>query len=399
MASPADWKLNLMNTWQDGGPAILKKAEEIAKNVLAINAAHVDRDAVWPETGLRALLSEGFGGLVVPRQYGGKGQGLLVLARVCEQLSKECASTGICYGMHCVGASVIAANATDIQRESFLTPICAGKHITTLSLSESGTGSYYYLPQTSLVPIPPDHYGLNGEKVFVTNGGYADSYVVSAVAGAKEAPAGQFSCVVVPNKTPGLSWGGAWNGVGMRGNSSRTMTLCNARVPRANLLGREGDQIWYIFNVITPLFMIAMAGTYLGIAGSALDEARDHIIRRRHVHSGALSQAPIIQHRVGSLWSMLERARRLVYGAAASFDNGETDALMSIMASKVEVADSAVAIVNEAMTLTGGRGYAEGSKLSRHLRDVRAVHLMAPTTDLLRTWIGKSLLGVPLLAD
>ena len=301
--------------------------------------------------------------------------------------------------MHCVGASVIAANATDAQREAFLTPICEGKHITTLSLSESGTGSYFYLPLTSLVAVPPDHYALSGEKVFVTNGGYADSYVVSAVAGAREAPAGQFSCVVVPSGSLGLSWGKPWNGVGMRGNSSRTMTLGGVRVPRANLLGREGDQIWYIFNVILPFFMIAMAATYLGIANSALDEARTHIMSRRHVHSGALTQAPIIQHRFGILWSMLERTRRLVYGAAASFDNGEADALMSIMASKSEVADSAVAIVNEAMTLTGGRGYAEGSKLSRHLRDVRAVHLMAPTTDLLRTWIGKSLLGVPLLAD
>lgn len=388
-----------MNPWQGGGPAILKKAEEIAKSILAVNADQVDQDAAWPEKGLRALLAEGFGGLIVPRQYGGKGQGLLMLARVCEQLSRECASTGICYGMHCVGASVIAANATDIQRECFLTPICEGKHITTLSLSESGTGIHFYLPQTSLVAVPPDHYSLTGEKVFVTNGGHADSYVVSAVAGAREAPAGQFSCVVVPSGTLGLSWGKPWNGVGMRGNSSRTMTLRSVRVPRANLLGREGDQIWYIFNVITPLFLIAMAATYLGVAASALDEARNHILCRRHVHTGALSQAPVIQHRFGTLWSMLERTRRLVYAAAASFDNGEADALMAIMASKAEVADSAVAIVNEAMTLTGGRGYTEGSKLSRHLRDVRAVHLMSPTTDLLRTWIGKSLLGVPLLAD
>lgn len=389
-----------MNIWRDSASgSILKQAEDIAKNVLAKNAHNVDRDAAWPEEGIRALLAEGFGGMVVPRRFGGKGQGLLMLARVCEALSKECASTGICYGMHCVGASVIAANATEFQREAFLAPICDGRHITTLSLSETGTGSYYYLPQTSLVAVPPDDYILSGEKVFVTNGGHADSYVVSAVAGAKEAPAGQFSCVVIPKSTSGLSWGRNWDGVGMRGNSSRTMSLTDARVPRANLLGREGDQIWYVFNVITPYFMIAMAGTYLGLAASALEEARTHIMGRRHVHSGPLSQAPIVQHRIGTLWSMLERARRLVYGAAVSFDNGEPDAIMAIMASKVEVADSAVAIVNEAMTLTGGRGYAQGSKLSRHLRDVRAVHLMAPTTDLLRTWIGKSLLGVPLLAD
>ena len=389
-----------MNIWRDSVSAsVLKQAEDIANGVLARNANDIDRDAAWPEEGLRALLAQGFGGLVVPQRYGGKGHGLVMLARVCEQLSKECASTGICYGMHCVGASVIAANATELQGKAFLAPICEGKHITTLSLSETGTGSYYYLPQTSLVAVPPDEYRLSGEKVFVTNGGHADSYVVSAVAGEKEAPAGQFSCIVVPSETSGLTWGKPWDGVGMRGNSSRTMTLTDARVPCANLLGREGDQIWYVFNVITPYFMIAMAGTYLGVAASALDEARIHIMGRRHVHSGPLSQAPIVQHRIGTLWSMLERSRRLVYGAAVSFDNGEPDAIMAIMASKVEVADSAVAIVNEAMTLTGGRGYAQGSKLSRHLRDVRAVHLMAPTTDLLRTWIGKSLLGVPLLAD
>jgi alkylation response protein AidB-like acyl-CoA dehydrogenase len=399
MASSEAWKLDLMNPWQGNGSGILKKAEEIAKGVLAVNADVVDRDAAWPEKGLRTLLAEGFGGLVVPRQYGGKGQGMLMLARVCELLSKECASTGICYGMHCVGASVVAANSTDIQRECFLTPICEGKHITTLSLSESGTGIHFYLPQTSLIAVPPDHYSLTGEKVFVTNGGYADSYVVSAAAGGREAPAGQFSCVVVPNGTLGISWGKPWSGVGMRGNSSRTMTLRSVRVPRANLLGREGDQIWYIFNVITPFFLIAMAATYLGIAASALEEARTHILARRHVHTGALSQAAIIQHRFGTLWCMLERTKRLIYGAATSFDNGDPDALTAIMASKVDVAETAVTIVNEAMTLTGGRGYAEGSKLSRHLRDVRAVHLMSPTTDLLKTWIGKSLLGVPLLAD
>ncbi|CAN1723942.1 Acyl-CoA/acyl-ACP dehydrogenase [Hyphomicrobium sp. 1Nfss2.1] len=389
-----------MNLWhKDDQAAILRKVKEITHDVVAKHADQVDRDAMWPEQSLRALLASGFGGLVVPTQYGGLGQGLLTLAKVCEELSRECASTGICFGMHCVGTSVISVNATPSQQQDFLKPICEGKHLTTLSLSETGTGVHFYLPQTQLNTVPPDHYSLSGEKVFVSNGGYADSYVVSAVAGSPGAPAGQFSCVVVPGNTMGVSWGAPWNGVGMRGNSSRSMILRSARVPKANLLGREGDQIWYIFNVITPYFVVAIASTYLGIAASALEEARTHIQRRRHVHSGQLAQAPIIQHRFGTLWGMLERTRRLIYGAAASFDAGEQDALMALMASKAEVADSAVTIVNEAMTLTGGRGYAEGSKLSRHLRDVRAVHLMSPSTDLLRTWIGKSLLGVPFLAD
>ena len=153
------------------------------------------------------------------------------------------------------------------------------------------------------------------------------------------------------------------------------------------------------FQCHHAVFLAAVASTYLGIAASALEEAQKHVLRRRHTYSGNLSHAPVVQHRFGTLWGMLERTRRLIHGSAASFEAGEPDALTGIMAGKAEIADSAVTIVNEAMTLTGGRSYAEDSKLARHLRDVRAVHLMSPTTDLLRTWIGKHYLGVPFLAD
>ncbi len=379
---------------------LLLKAQEIAKDVVALGAIDTDTHARWPEPGIRALQREGLAGLVVPVAYGGQGQGLLALARVCETLGQECASTAICYGMHCVGASVIAANASPDQQARLLTPICEGRHITTLSLSESGTGAHFYLPQTNLEAISADEFSLTGSKTFVTNGGHADSYVVSAVAASPEAPIGQFSCVVVPADSEGIRWGADWDGLGMRGNSSRTMELQGVRVPRSNLLGKEGDQIWYIFNVVTPYFLMAMAGTFLGVATTALDEARKHLIRRYHTHTGSsLAQASVLQHRLGSLWAVLERTRRLTYHAAASFDAGEPDALTAIMAAKVEVADCVVNVVNEAMTLCGGIGYRKGSRLHRLLRDARAAHLMSPTTDILRVWIGRALLGQPLLSD
>ena len=378
----------------------LLKVQEIAKDVVAPSAADIDQNALWPEPGIRAMQREGLAGLVVPVAYGGQGQGLLALARVCETLGQECASTAICFGMHCVGASVISANATPDQQDRFLMPICEGRHITTLSLSEAGTGVHFYLPQTALDAVSEDEFSLTGSKTFVTNGGHADSYVVSAVAASPEAPIGQFSCVVVPADSEGIRWGADWDGLGMRGNSSRTMELQGVRVPRSNLLGKEGDQIWYIFNVVTPYFLMAMAGTFLGVATTALDEARKHLIRRYHTHTGSsLAQASVLQHRLGSLWAVLERTRRLTYHAAASFDAGEPDALTAIMAAKVEVADCVVNVVNEAMTLCGGIGYRKGSRLHRLLRDARAAHLMSPTTDILRVWIGRALLGQPLLSD
>jgi len=379
--------------------AALRVSEEIGREVIAPNAEDIDKSAQWPEQNIKCLQAAGLAKLVVPEAYGGDGHGLLALTQICETLGRECASTAICYGMHSVGASVIAANPTHEQCERFLEPIVAGRHITTLSLSEAGTGSHFYLPQTKL-QARAEGYAVNGAKTFVTNGNNADSYVVSAVAADPEAPMGQFSCVVVPRDVAGVSWGPAWNGMGMRGNSSRTMQLDDVYLPRANLLGKEGDQIWYIFNVVCPYFLVAMSGTYLGVMSSAVEEARQHLQKRHHSHVGlTLAQAPVLQHRLGQLWGMVERTRRLVYHAASSFDAEDPDALIALMTSKAEVAESVVTVVNEALTLVGGIAYRDGSKLHRFLRDARASHLMSPTTDILRVWIGRALMGQPLLAD
>ncbi|MDZ7753870.1 MAG: acyl-CoA dehydrogenase family protein [Gammaproteobacteria bacterium] len=385
---------------EEDANAILSRVQEIAKEIVAPGSEETDKQARWPAEGLRALQHAGLGGLVVPPEYGGKGQGLLTLTKVCEILGRECASTAICFGMHCVGASVIAANATLDQQIRYLAHICEGRHITTLSLSESGTGAHFYFPKTALEYVDEGHFLLRGGKTFVTNGGQADSYVVSAVAADPEAPVGQFSCVVVDGDAAGIKWGPPWEGLGMRGNSSRSMELDGVRISRNNLLGKEGDQIWYIFNVVTPYFLVAMAGTFLGVASTALEEARRHMMRRYHAHTGGnLAQSTVLQHRLAVLFGMVERTRALVYRSASRYDAGEPDALVAVMAAKAEVADCAVQLVNESMTLMGGIGYRDGSRLHRLLRDARAAHLMSPTTDVLRVWIGRALLGQPLFSD
>jgi alkylation response protein AidB-like acyl-CoA dehydrogenase len=380
--------------------SVLGRVTEIASSVTAAEAERVDREAAWPEASMRALQAAGLGGLVVPADEGGLGFGLLALARACEILGEQCASTALCFGMHCVGAAVISAKATPHHRARYLEPIVAGAHVTTLALSEPGTGAHFYMPQTRMTERPPDMLELDGEKTFVTNGGHADSYVVSAVAADAGARPGTFSCVVVPGDAPGLVWGGPWSGLGMRGNSSRALALKNVAIPRAELLGATGDQIWYVFNVVAPFFLIAMAGTYLGIASRAQKEARAHVLKRRYDHSGSsLGEVSVVQHRLGSLWGLVERTRGLVHRAAQGADAGETDALANLCASKAEVADCVVEAVNHAMTLCGGVGYRTEGVLWRLLRDARAAHVMSPTTDLLRTWIGRALLDLPLLGD
>ncbi len=379
---------------------ILTKTEHVAREVVAHEIPHVDGEGQWPETGLRALQAAGLGGLVIAERHGGLGHGLLALARVCELLGRQCASTAICFGMHAVASAVITAKATSHQQRDFLEPIVQGQHLTTLALSESGTGSHFYLPETRLQEVEGG-FQVSGQKSFVTNGAHADSYVVSTTASSPLAGPGDFSCVVIPSGTQGLEWGPPWKGVGMRGNSARTLALRDVLLPRSALLGQEGDEIWYVFHVVAPYFLVAMAGTYLGVAASAVEEVRQHLRERRYSHTGgSLGEQSVLQHRLGVLWASVERTRLLIHDAASKGDTGHPEAMPSLCSAKAEVADCAVSVVNEALTLMGGKGYSEqGSSLFRHLRDARAAHVMSPTTDILRTWTGRALLGLPLLGE
>ena len=391
-----------MSTYHTSMPLefCLAKVEEIAATTVRQQAIAVDGEARWPRESLQALLAAGLGGLVVPARFGGAGHGLDGLAQVCEIIGRECASTAICFGMHCVGSSVIAAQATDDQVERFLKPICEGRHLTTLALSEPGTGAHFYFPQTRARQMPDGNLALNGTKTFVTNGSHADSYVVSVDESESDSGAGAMSCLVVPADSPGMTWGETWAGFGMRGNQSCRLALEDVRVPAANLLGRHGDQIWYVFNVVAPYFLIAMAGSYLGVANAALEHAIAHLRGREHAHNRSrLSEASVLQHRLGDLVGRRERTRALVHHAARRFDAGQPDAASLVMLAKAEVADTVVGTVNEAMTLMGGIAYAENSAMQRLLRDARAAHVMAPTTDLLRIWVGRTALGEPLLAE
>lgn len=372
-------------------------AEQVARETGLVHRDAVDRDSRWPAEVMRALAEAGLMGLQAPRSLGGRGEGLSALLTACEALAQVCPSSALCFGMHCVGTAVIAAKATPYQQERYLRPIAEGKHITTLAVSEKGTGSHLYLAQTRLLS-QGDDYVIEGDKHFVTSGGYADSYVVSTVAADPEALAGQFSCILVDRDLPGASWGEPWRGLGMRGNESRAMRLDRVRVPKKALLGDEGDQVWYIFEVVAPYFLMAMSGTYLGIAAAALKATTEHLQSRQYAHSGEhLADVSILQHRLAEMWIKVQRTRALIYEAAAMGDAGDPNALAPILACKADVADMVEQVTGDAMTLCGGTAYGENSFLARLLRDARAAHVMAPTTDMLKTWVGRALLGQPLL--
>lgn len=372
-------------------------AAETARTVLREHADAVDDEARWPAESMRALAEVGLLGLHVDADLGGRGEGMLALALVTEQLGRECGSTALVYGMHCVASKVITVTPTADQIERYLRPIAAGQHVTSLALSEPGTGVHFYLPQTTFRPAD-DGYVVNGRKSFVTSGGQADSYVLSVVREGLGLDPGTFSCLLLDATRSDLSWGSPWDGLGMRGNSSRGLTLDDVDVPAADLLGAEGDETWFVFEVIAPYFIVAMAGTYLGVAQSALDEAVEHLRKRTYDHTGErIGTSETVAHRLGELWARVERTRQLLYHAARLGDADAPGARHALFAAKAEVAETAVDVANDVMTLVGGIGYGRGGRIGRALRDARASHVMSPTTDLLRTWLGRSLLDLPLL--
>ncbi len=380
--------------------SLINKAKEIGQEVALKESVVADKEGVWVSASMNAIKESELIGLTVPIDCGGQGHGLFALARTCEELGKAYSSVGLSFGMHCVGTAVIATKATQWQKDNYLVPIAQGKHITTLALSEPGTGAHFYIPQTSLLPISDNNFLITGGKTFVTNGGHADSYVLSTVAATEDASPDQFSCVLVNEGSEGMQWGKAWDGLGMRGNASKALQLNNVTISDKQILGEKGDQLWYVFNVIAPYFLTAMSGTYLGIAERALEEAKKTLFKRTYSHNGSnLAQVSLLQHRLGTLWAKVERTRRLIYNAALSGDRNDPSAILSLLAAKAEVASCAVDTVNEAMTLAGGISYQQNGLLGMLLRDARAAHVMSPTTDILYTWLGRALLDQPLLSD
>lgn len=373
------------------------KAERIAKTVAAPKAHEVDVECLWPAHTMHALGEAGLLGLHVPQRLGGLEQGLMGLIAVTEQLGQACSSSSMCFGMHSVGTAVIAAKATPHHESRYLSAIARGEHVTTLALSEAGSGVHFYLPDLELKKID-SAFRVSGTKQWVTNSKHADSYVVSCKNVDDDAQHGEFTCVVVDSKSPGCHLEKGWTGFGMRGNDSGPVRFDGVEVPADGLLGNEGDQIWYVFEVVAPYFLTAMAGTYLGIAQAAYDIAVARVKAREYSpNQEVLSDAPVIQYKIAEMWTKLESARQMVYKAARLGDAGDPAALTYILSSKAIAGDASVDICNEAMSLCGGSGYGENGALPRLLRDARASHVMAPTTNLLKLWAGRTILGAPIL--
>jgi isovaleryl-CoA dehydrogenase len=377
------------------GPAATEAivaSRTLADEVLAPSAAEIDQGRAFPRANFRAIADRGLLGLLVPASLGGSGGNLTTFAAVLQELGRGCASTAMCYLMHGCATAVIAAKATPEQAERWLRPIASGQMIGTLAFSERGTGAHFYNPE--IQAHVNGGYVLNGRKSFVTSGGYADLYLTLV----KASPAAEgLDVVVVEKGADGLSFEGSWDGLGMAGNSSVRMVLDGVSVPLDNAIGGEGAGADLVFGVVAPTFLIGVASVNVGIAQAALDAAVHHATTRTYPPEGkSLASIQAIQFYLAEMKIAADAARALVQHAAGLADSGDPGALPAVMEAKIAASDAVIEVTNKAMQVGGGQGYSRGMSLERHLRDGRASAVMAPTTEVLKEWLGKILCGLPL---
>jgi len=371
--------------------ALIEKTQDLVERTLKPNARAIDRERRFPAENLRALAGPGLMGLMVPVAHGGLGGSLGDLVRVEEEIGRGCASTAMCFLMHCCGVATIAAKASPEQGERWLRPAARGELLATLAFSERGTGAHFYQPELAL-QARNGAFLLSGRKSFVTSGSHADLYPVLV-----QSPAGQgLDIFVVEKAAAGLSFEGAWEGVGMAGNSSIAANFEDVRLTEADRLGAPGSGQELVFGVVAPAFLAGLAAVNAGIALAALDDAVEHAKARRYSAGTSLAEVPAVQRHLADMAVQAESARQLARSAAAAADRGDAAALAMLIEAKIGATRAAQGVTETAMEVGGGLAYSRAVDIERHWRDARAGSVMAPTNDVLAEWLGKVLAGLPL---
>jgi isovaleryl-CoA dehydrogenase len=369
--------------------AVLADLTSTAQATAREHAAAVDRDRAFPRATIDALAEGGALGLMVPEASGGSGGGLGSLAEAGAALGAECASSAMVFLMHSVTAATIAAGGGD-QADDVLGAMARGDVLGTLAFSERGTGAHFYAPELS-AERANGGVRVSGRKSFVTSGGEADVLLL-LVQGEAEGTADAF---LLRADQPGVRFDGAWDGLGMAGNSSVAMELDDVELAAAARIGAAGGATDLIFTAVAPVFLVGLAAVNVGIAIAAAAAATTHAANRRYPDGTSLAEVQSIQHALADMDTAARKARLLVQEAARLGDAGDETALVTVMEAKVAATDTAAQITQTALEVTGGQGYTRSLPFERHLRDARAGAVMAPTNGVLRTWIGKALAGLP----
>lgn len=351
-------------------------------------AHDVDEEERFPAETVEKMKKYGFFGIPYPKELGGQGCDVLTYIMCVEELSKVCGTTGVIVSAHTsLCADPIYKYGTKEQKEKYLVPLASGKKLGAFGLTEPGAGTDASGQQTKAV-LDGDHYVLNGSKIFITNGGQADIYVVFAMTDKSKGVKG-ISAFIVEKEFPGFSIGKKEKKMGIRGSATTELVFENCIVPKENLLGQEGKGFSVAMTTLDG-GRIGIAAQALGIAEGALDETIKYVKERKQF-GRSIAAFQNTQFRIADMKTKIDAAQLLVYRAAMAKQAGGKFSTEAAMA-KLFAAETAMAVTTECVQLFGGYGYTREYPVERMMRDAKITEIYEGTSEVQRMVISNALL-------
>lgn len=365
-----------------------KVREWVEKEIKPI-AFMLDKNNEFPREQIKAFGKMGLLGIPYPKEYGGLGKDIISYAIAVEELSRVDGGTGVILSAHVsLGTYPIFAFGTEEQKKKYLVPLAKGEKLGAFGLTEPNAGSDAGGTETT-AELVGDHYILNGEKIFITNGGEADTYVVFAVTTPGIGTRG-ISAFIVEKGWEGFTIGDHYDKLGIRSSATAQLLFNDVKVPKENLLGKEGQGFKIAMNTLDG-GRIGIAAQALGIAQGAYEAAVEYA-KDREQFNAPIAQLQAIQFKIAEMATKIRAARFLVYSAAELKEHHEPYGMEAAMAKKY-ASDICLEVVNDALQIFGGNGYLKGMEVERFYRDAKICTIYEGTNEIQNVVIASHILG------
>ncbi|MEG2288717.1 MAG: acyl-CoA dehydrogenase [Clostridium sp.] len=367
---------------------VRQMVREFAINEVKPIAAEIDVTERFPVENVEQMARYNMLGIPFPTEFGGAGGDNLSYAMTVEELSKVCGTTGVIVSAHTsLCAAPIYQFGTQAQKEKYLTPLAKGEKLGAFGLTEPNAGTDAAGQQTTAV-LDGDNYILNGSKIFITNGGVAETFIVFAMTDKSKGTRG-ITAFIVEKDFPGFSIGKVEEKLGIRASSTTELVFENCVVPKENMLGKEGKGFAIAMQTLDG-GRIGIASQALGLAQGALDEAVAYLKERKQFGK-SLSAFQGLQWMVADMNVKTEAARLLVYKAAYLKDQGKPYSVDAARA-KLYASEVAMEVTTKAVQLFGGYGYTKEYPVERMMRDAKITEIYEGTSEVQRMVIAASVL-------
>lgn len=367
---------------------LVELVEKICKERILPVRAELDESGEFPWKLMNVFAKADLCGLYIPEEYGGYGGGCFEFCLATEIISKYCGGVGVTFAASALGSYPILLFGTKEQKEKYMPPVAKGGKLAAFGLTEANAGSDAGGIQTTAVK-DGSYFVLNGTKQWITNGGEAEIYTVITMTDRSRGARGA-TAFIVEKGTPGFTFGKKENKMGIRASATRELVFDDCRIPKENILGREGMGFIVAMRTLDST-RPGIGAQAVGIAQGALDEALNYS-RQRIQFEKPISSFQGVQHMLADMATQLEAARALVYQTARNIDKGVGDISKASAMSKLFASDMAMKVTTDAVQILGGYGYMKEYPVEKMMRDAKITQIYEGTNQIQRNVIAANLI-------